>query len=347
VPKRVRWGILGAASIAVEKVIPAMQRGEWSEIKAIASRDLEKAKRVGHELGIPSAYGSYEELLADDEVEAVYIPLPNHLHVPWAIRAAEAGKHVLCEKPISLNLDEARRLLEVRDRTRVKIQEAFMVRTHPQWLGALEMVKGGRIGELRAIAGFFSYFNVDAANIRNRIDEGGGALMDIGCYPITISRLFFGEEPRRVAALIDSDPLMGIDRLTSAMLDFPSGPSTFTCGTLLVPYQRMQFFGTRARLEVLIPFNAPDDHPMRILIDDGSDLFGSSIEVKEFPACNQYTIQGDLFSRAIRENTEQPIPLEDAVKNMAVIEALFRSAQSGTWEAPHGPLSRWGSSMQP
>lgn len=331
---KVRWGVLGAAKIAVEKVIPAMQRGEWSEVAAIASRNSEKAERVAQALGIPRAYGSYEELLADPLVEAVYNPLPNDLHVPWTIKAAEAGKHVLCEKPISLNLEEARKLLDARNRTGVKIQEAFMVRTHPQWLGALALVREGRIGELRAIAGFFSYFNLDAANIRNKPETGGGALMDIGCYPITISRLFFGEEPRRVSALIERDPSLGIDRLTSAMMDFPSGHSTFTCSTQLAPYQRMQFIGTRGRIEVLIPFNAPPDRPMRILVDDGSDLFGEGIEAIDFPACDQYEIQGDLFSRAIRENSAQPIPLEDAVNNMAVIEAIFRSAETGRWETP-------------
>jgi predicted dehydrogenase len=334
VQRKVRWGVLGAANIAVEKVIPAMQRGEWSEVTAIASRDLEKAKHVAHALGIQKAYGSYEELLADGEIEAIYNPLPNHLHVPWSIKAAEAGKHVLCEKPVSLNLEEARKLLEVAKRTRMKIQEAFMVRTHPQWLGTLELIKQGRIGELRAITGFFSYFNLDAANIRNKPEAGGGALMDIGCYLVSISRFIYAEEPRRAMALIEKDPAMGIDRMTSAVLEFPSGPSTFTCGTQLVPYQRMQFFGTHGRIEVLVPFNAPADRPMRILIDDGSNLFGDNIEVREFPTCDQYTIQGDLFSRAIREDTEQPIPLEDAVNNMAVLEALFRSAESGNWETP-------------
>ncbi len=330
--EKVRWGVLGAAKIAVEKVIPAMQRGEWSEVTAIASRDSAKAERAARDLGIERAYGSYEELLADPSVEAVYNPLPNDLHAPWTIKAAEAGKHVLCEKPLSLNLEEARQILDVRRRTGVRIQEAFMVRTHPQWTGALSLVREGRIGSLRAVNGLFSYFNADPANIRNKPEAGGGALMDIGCYPITISRLFFGEEPRRVSALIERDPALGVDRLTSALMDFPSGHAAFTCSTQLVPYQRMQFLGTRGRIEVLIPFNAPSDRPMRILVDDGSDLFGTNIETIEFPVCDQYEIQGDLFSRAIRENTSQPIPLEDAVNNMAVIEAVFRSAETGRWE---------------
>lgn len=329
---KVRWGVLGAAKIALKKVIPAMRLGEWSQITAIASRDLAKARAAATELGIPKAYGSYEELLADSEIEAIYNPLPNHLHVPWSIRAAEAGKHVLCEKPVSLTLAEARSLLEARDRTGVLIQEAFMVRTHPQWLRARELVQSGRIGKLRAILGFFSYSNADPANIRNVPDYGGGALMDIGCYPINTARFLFGEEPRRVVSQIERDPEMNIDRLTSAILDFPSGQAVFTCGTQLAPWQRMQILGTRGRIEVEIPFNAPIDRATRIHIDDGSDIFGSGIMTESFPVCDQYTIQGDLFSRAIREKTAAPIPLEDGVKNMAVIEAVFRSAVTGGWE---------------
>jgi predicted dehydrogenase len=331
--RKVRWGILSTAAIGIDKVIPAMQQGDWSEVSAIASRDIDKATQVAERLRIPKAYGSYEALLADDEIEAIYNPLPNHLHVPWTIRAAEAGKHVLCEKPIGLNMDEAQQLRATRDRTGVKIQEAFMVRTHPQWIGTLELIKSGRIGELRAITGFFSYFNRDPANIRNKPEIGGGALMDIGCYPITMSRFIFGAEPRRVLGLIERDPELGTDRLTSAILDFSIGQASFTCSTQLVPYQRMQLCGTRGRLEVEIPFNAPTDRPTRILIHDGSDLAGNNPEVKEFPVCDQYTIQGDLFSRAIIENGAQAIPLEDAVKNMAVIDALFRSASAGDWQA--------------
>ena len=311
-----------------------MQRGESVEVAAIASRDLEKARRAAEALGIEKAYGSYEGLLADASIEAVYNPLPNHLHFPWTIKAAEAGKHVLCEKPIAMNADEARKLLEVQKRTGVKIQEAFMVRTHPQWLGTLELIRAGRIGELRSATGFFSYFNRDPVNIRNKIEMGGGALMDIGCYPVTISRFIFNEEPSRVMALIERDTEMRVDRLTSAMLDFPGGQVAFTCSTQLVPYQRMQFFGTRGRIEVLIPFNAPPDQPTRIIIDDGSDLIGSGTETRDFPVCDQYEIQAEIFSQAIRHNTAQPIPLEDAVRNMAVIDALFRSVETGLWETP-------------
>jgi predicted dehydrogenase len=331
VRNKVRWGVLGAAKIAIERVIPAMQRGRWSEVAGLASRDLERARRVAHELGVPKAYGSYEELLADPDIEAVYNPLPNHLHVPLSIKAAEAGKHVLCEKPVSLSVAEALELLAAGARNGVRIQEAFMVRTHPQWLATVELLRTGRIGELRAVTCVFSYFNRDASNIRNSPEMGGGALMDIGCYPVNLSRFAFGDEPRRVFGLVERDPDWGVDRLTSAVLDFPKGHATFTCSTQLAPYQRMQFFGTRGRVEVEIPFNSPNDRPTRLLVFDDSNTRGG-VETVELPICDQYTIQGDLFSQAIREDRETPLPLEDSVKNMAVIDAIFRSAETGRWE---------------
>jgi predicted dehydrogenase len=334
---KVRWGVLGVAGIALKKVIPAMQKCERATVQAIASRNLDKAQDAARALGIPKAYGSYEELLSDAEIDAIYNPLPNHLHVPWSIQAAEAGKHVLCEKPISLTAIEARSLRDARDRTGVKIGEAFMVATHPQWLRTRELVRSGAIGELRAIAGFFSYFNANPANIRNILAYGGGGLMDIGCYPIFTSRFIVGEEPDRVLGILTRDPEMGTDRLTSAILDFQGRHCVFTCSTQLVPYQRMQFFGTRGRIELEIPFNAPADRPCRIVIDTGADLFGSGIRVEEIPICDQYTIQGDEFSRAIQENTGVPVPLENAIANMAVIEAVFRSGESGEsgrWETP-------------
>jgi predicted dehydrogenase len=309
-----------------------MQAGEWSEIAAIASRDLAKGQAAAQKLGIAKAYGSYQELLADADIEAVYIPLPNHLHVPWSIKAAEAGKHVLCEKPLSLSVAEAKTLLPVRDRMGVKIGEAFMVKTHPQWLRTRELIRSGRIGELKAIMGAFSYFNRDAANVRNVVEWGGGGMMDIGCYPIVTSRFIWGEEPARVSGLVERDPEFKTDRLASAILDFPSGQATFVCSTQMVPYQRMQFFGTKGRIEIEIPFNAPPDRETRVFIDDGKDVFGNGITIETFPICDQYTIQGDAFSRAIREGGEVPSPLEDAIKNMALIEAVLRSAQSGRWE---------------
>jgi predicted dehydrogenase len=329
---KLRWGVLGVAGIAVKKVIPAMRRCTDSEITAIASRDLAKAQKAARDMSLPKAYGSYEELLADRDIDIIYNPLPNHLHVEWSIKAAEAGKHVLCEKPIGLNAGEAKKLREARDRTGVRMGEGFMVRTHPQWLKALDLIRAGRIGGPRAIMGFFSYSNTKPENIRNILAAGGGALMDIGCYPIFTSRLLFGAEPQRVAAVIDRDPQMKIDRLTSAILDFPDGQAVFTCSTQLVPYQRIQIFGTRGRIEIEIPFNAPADRPCRVFLDDGRDLFGSGLETHEVATCDQYTIQGDLFSRSVREGSEVPVPLESSIRNMAVIDAVFRSAESGNWE---------------
>jgi predicted dehydrogenase len=332
-PRKLRWGVLSTAAIGLKKVIPAMQQGQLSSVTAIASRDLKKSKAAAAALEIPTAYGSYEELLADPNIDAIYNPLPNHLHVPWTIKAAEAGKHVLCEKPISLTVAEARTLLAVRDRTGVKIGEAFMVVTHPQWLRIRQLLDEGRIGPLRAVAGFFSYFNDNPANIRNQADIGGGALMDIGCYMTLAARFGFAQEPTRVVARIDRDPKMRTDRLTSALLDFPSGQATFTCSTQLVPYQRVQFLGTKGRIEVEVPVNAPPDKPTRIFIDSGSDLFGGGIVTETFPVRDQYTIQGDAFSKAVLEDGEVPVTIEEAIKNMSVIEAIFRSGISGLWES--------------
>ncbi len=332
--EKIRWGVLSTAAIGLKKVLPAMQQGQYTTVAAIASRDLARAQKAATALGIPTAYGSYEELLADPDIDAVYNPLPNQLHVPWTIRAAEAGKHVLCEKPLSLTVAEAETLLAVRSRTGVKIGEAFMIRSHPQWLRLRQLLGEGRIGDLRSILGCFSYFNIDPSNIRNQVDSGGGALMDIGCYLIHASRFAFAQEPTRVIGRMDRDPRMHIDRLSSAILDFPSGQSIFTCSTQLVPYQRIHFLGTRGRIELEIPFNAPRDRPTRLFIDDGSDLFGSAMITETFPICDQYTLQGDAFSKAILEGTEVPVPVEDAIKNMAVIEAIFHSAKSGQWESP-------------
>lgn len=337
-PRKVKWGILGAAHIAQRRVLPAMRDCQHAEVIAVASRSLDKGRTMAAQFSIPKVYGSYEDLLGDPEVEAVYNPLPNHLHVEWSVRAASRGKHVLCEKPLSRTVAEARRLLEARDTYHVKIGEAFMVRNHPQWLRTEELVRAGRIGRLRSAVGFFSYFNLDPANTRNIEDYFGGALMDIGCYPIKTTRFVFAEEPIRVIACIERDPSFKTDRLTSAILEYPTGQCIFTCSTQLVYYQRMVFVGTEGRVEVEIPFNAPTDKPCRILVDDSKDLYaGGSVVTELIPICNQFTIQADLFSVAIRDNSEVPNPLEDAILNAAVIEALFRSAHSGEWETPERP----------
>jgi predicted dehydrogenase len=306
-----------------------MQRGAWSAVTAIASRDRAKADAAAAKLGIATAYGSYDALLADPNIDAVYIPLPNHLHAPWTIRAAEAGKHVLCEKPIALNAAEARQLVEVRDHTGVQIQEAFMVRSHPQWLKARELVREGQIGDLRSMLWHFSYFNATPTNIRNIVEFGGGGLMDIGCYLINTGRFIFGGEPERVMGLFDRDPVLGTDRMTSLLLDFGAGHLAGTCSTQMVPYQRAHIFGTRGRIEIEIPVNAPPDRPSRLFVDRGA-----GVDTIELPICDHYTIQGDLFSRAILDGLPAPVPLEDAVANMACIDAAFRSAETGRWEEP-------------
>jgi predicted dehydrogenase len=332
--RKLRWGILSTASIGTRKVIPGMQKSQLCSVDAIASRDLTKAEQAAKALGISKVYGSYGALLADPEIDAIYNPLPNQLHIPWTIKAAEAGKHVLCEKPIAMTAAEAETLLAVRNRTGVKIAEAFMIRTHPQWLRVRELIGEGRIGTLRSIVGFFSYHNVDPANIRNNMESGGGALMDIGCYCIHASRYAFGGMPERVIGLVDRDPAMRIDRLTSAILDFAGGQSIFTCSTQLVGHQRMQFLGTRGRIELPIPFNAPPDRPTQLFIDDGSDINGSGIVTETFPVCDQYALQGDAFAKAVLKGAEVPVSIEDSIENMQVIDAIFRSAETGKWESP-------------
>jgi predicted dehydrogenase len=323
------------AGIATRRVIPAMLASGLCEVAGIASRNRAKAEEAAGQLGIPKAYGSYEELLADPEIEAVYNPLPNHLHVPWSIRAAEAGKHVLCEKPIGLSTAETRQLMAARDRAGVVMGEAFMVQVHPQWVRVVELVRGGRIGKLRSAIGSFGYFNDDPHNVRNIAEYGGGGLMDIGCYPIKTSRMVFGEEPLRVtASLVRDARLTGVDVLASAILEYPSGPCIFTCSMQLAAHQSMRFYGDKGFLGPEIPFNAPTGETTRIVIDDGRDLRGGGATVEEIAPCDQYTLQCDAFSRAVRVGGQPPVPLEDSLRNMAVIEALFRSAETGKWEQP-------------
>jgi predicted dehydrogenase len=329
---KLRWGVLGVARIATAKVIPAMRRCRNAEVTALASRDSARATAAASSLRIRKAYGSYEELLADPDIDAIYNPLPNHLHVPWTIRAAESGKHVLCEKPIALSVAETNRLITVRDVTGKQIQEAFMVRAHPQWIRARQLVRDGRIGTLRSMLGYFSYFNDDPANIRNIPEIGGGALMDIGCYLINTSRFIFEREPVRVAGFIEHDPKLQVDRLTSIMLDYGSGHAIGTCSTQLTPYQRIQIVGTKGRIDIIIPFNAPPDRPCQIVVDTSTDYRGTGAEIIELPVCDQYTIQADLFSRAVLEGRAVDPPLEDAVANMICIEAVFKSAAIGTAE---------------
>jgi predicted dehydrogenase len=325
---KIRWGIISTAKIGTVKVIPALQQSEFNEVTAIASRSLSKAKDAAQHLGISKTYGSYEELINDPDIDAVYNPLPNHLHVPWSIKALEAGKHVLCEKPIAMNGEEAGTLQETaRKYPKLRVMEAFMYRFHPQWIKSKFLVENGNIGELKTIHSFFSYYNVDPENIRNKADIGGGGLMDIGCYCISLSRFIFDKEPARVVGIIEYDPVMRTDVLTSGLLDFSSGTSTFTCSTQLAPYQRVNIFGTEGRLEIEIPFNAPPDKSTKLWLHGRNGT-----EEYLFDPCNQYTLQADAFAKAIINDTPVPTKLEDAAANMKVIEGIFRSAESHTWE---------------
>ncbi len=319
---RVRWGILSTAKIGVEKVIPAIQAGEHCEVVAIASRRRARAQAVADGLDIAKAYESYEELLDDPAIDAVYNPLPNHLHVPWSIRALEAGKHVLCEKPIGLDAAEAETLLEAaRAHPHLKAMEAFMYRFHPQWRRAKALVDDGAIGTLRTVESFFSYYNDDPDNIRNMAEIGGGALMDIGCYCISLSRFLFDAEPQQVWGVMEEDPRFGIDRLTSGLLQFEAGTATFTCATQLVPRQRVNAIGTEGRIEIEIPFNAPPDRPCRLW----HERDGRTEEIV-VDATNQYTVQAEAFARAVLDDAPVPTPLEDAVANMRVIDAIRQGA---------------------
>jgi len=327
----VKWGILSTAKIGRAKVIPAMMQSPDIEIVAIASRDLGKARDAADELGIEQAYGSYEELLADPEIEAIYNPLPNNLHVPVSIQAAESGKHVLCEKPVAMNAPELERLIATRDRTGKLISEAFMVRHHPQWIQARADIRSGSIGTLRAVQFAFSFYNDAPENIRNVPDYGGGALYDIGTYPIVTSRYLFEQEPKRVMGLMEFDPQFGTDRLVSALLDFEGGQASFVCSTQLVPFQRAQIFGTKKRIEIEVPFNAPNDRPTRFFTDDGSEPGDTSATETTFDVCDQYRLQGEAFSRNIREGTTPEHPLEDSLNNMKIIDALFTSARENRW----------------
>lgn len=326
---KIRWGIISTAKIGTQKVIPGMQKSEHCEIIAIASRNLETAKSAAGRLGIPTAYGSYEELLQDAQVDAVYNPLPNHLHVPLSLQAIRAGKHVLCEKPIALTAAEGQQLVDAAAaHPELKVMEGFMYRHHPQWQRAKQIVEAGGVGDLRTIQSFFSYFNDDASNIRNQADIGGGGLMDIGCYNISLSRFIFARQPNRAMGIVEYDGQFKTDRFASGILDFGDGTATFTCSTQLSPYQRVNIFGTSGRVEIEIPFNAPPDVACKMWHEsDGK------IEHIPLPVCDQYTIQGDLMSQAILNNTPVPTPIEDSVENMKVIEAIKQSAQSGRWQS--------------
>ncbi len=330
--RSIRWGVLSTAAIATVKVIPGIQRSSRGSVAAIASRDLARARRAAGELGIAKAYGSYEELLADPDIDAVYNPLPNDMHVPWTIAAVEAGKHVLCEKPIGMTAEDAARLRGAAAKRH--IMEAFMVRFHPQWLRARELIRAGAIGELCAVQVLFAFDNRDPQNIRNRPEHGGGALMDIGCYGIVSGRFAFEAEPVRVVALIDRDPAFKTDRLSSVIADFGGGRQlVFTVSTQVASHQRVTLAGSTGRIEIPVAFNAPQMEATRIAIDDGSKLGGASSVEEVFPPVDQYAEEADAFARAVLGETELPYGVEDAIRNMKILDAIVRSERSGGWES--------------
>jgi predicted dehydrogenase len=324
---KINWGVLSTAKIGFNKVIPALQASRFGTVAALASRDEARGREAAQKLGIAKVHASYEALLADSDIDAVYIPLPNHLHVPWSIKALVAGKHVLCEKPVGLNASEVQQLIDVAaEYPTLKVMEAFMYRHHPQWQKAKQLIAEGTIGELRTVHSVFSYWNVDPDNIRNQGDIGGGGMMDIGCYCVSLSRWLFESEPRRVLGVAQLDPVFHTDRMASGVLEFANGTATFTCSTQLSPYQRVNIFGTEGRIEIEIPFNAPPDRACRLWHQRGA-----TTTEHRFDACDQYTLQGDLFARAILDDSPVPTSLNDALANMRVIEAALASARSGTW----------------
>ncbi len=329
---KVRWGILSTANIGMEKVTPAIIRSPHSEVVAIASRDLRKAQAAEARLGIPKAYGSYEELFADGEIDAIYNPLPNHLHVPMTVAAAKAGKHVLCEKPIALSVAQAEQLRECPpDRI---VLEAFMIRFHPQWIRAREIIRSGELGDVRAINAVFTYFNADPANVRNQADIGGGGIMDIGCYPVTAGRFLFESEPKRVVAMVERDPQFGTDRLASVLADFGDGRQlSFICSTQTTGQQSVQVLGSKAKLNIVIPFNAPANERTAITVDTGAPFDGSLARREILPACDQYTEQAEAFALAVLGQQPLPWGIEDAIASMKVLDAIFASEKTGGWVA--------------
>ncbi len=327
---KVRWGIVSTANIGLEKVIPGIMKSAHSKVVAIASRDMAKARETAETLGIPRAFASYEKMLADPDIDAVYNPLPNHLHVELTLAAAKAGKHVLCEKPIALDAAQAASLREVP--AGILVAEAFMVRYHPQWRRAREIAASGALGEVRAVRSIFSYFNVDPHNVRNMADIGGGGVLDIGCYPVTAGRFFFAAEPRRVVALIQRDATFGTDRQAAVIADFGDGRMLdFLISTQLVGTQRLEVIGTKGRIEIPIPFNAPPDSPTALLVDHGESLDGNLARREIMPACDQYAEQAEAFALAVLGGRKLDWGVEDAIASMKVLDAIFASEKSGGW----------------
>ncbi len=333
--RKIQWGVLSTANIAIKRVIPAILSSERGAVAAIASRDAARAAEVAARFGIPRSYGSYQSLLDDPQIDAIYNPLPNHLHVEWTVKALDAGKHVLCEKPLGLSAAETQAIVVARDRSHRRVVEAFMIRYHPQWRRVRALVRSGRIGQVRAIQSAFLFTQLDPNNVRNQADIGGGALYDVGCYPLVTARYVFSSEPTRVIALINRDAKMGVDTLTSGLLEFPGGGHlAFSSALQLAAFQRVTILGTAGRIEVPVPFTPSKEQSCRIVIESGKSLDGASSQFEDFPAVDQYQLQCDTAISVFRNEIEQEFPIEDGIANMRIIDALYRSAVSGRWETP-------------
>ena len=330
--RKVRWGIVSTAAIGMNYVTPGIMKSPHSEVVALASRDLGTAQAALAKLGLPAAraYGSYEELFADPEIDAIYNPLPNHLHVPITLAAARAGKHVLCEKPMAMSAAEAE---ELRGAPRdVIISEAFMVRHHPQWHRAREIIRSGELGTVKLVRAVFLYFNNDPANVRNIADIGGGGIYDIGCYCVISGRYLFEAEPKRVVALVDRDPNFGTDRLASVIADFGDGRQlSFVCGTQSSGRQSVEVIGDKQSLEIVIPFNAPLGEKTAVLVGSANNTDRGLLRREIIPAVDQYTEEAENFALAVLGQQPNAYGVEDAILQMRVLDAIFASEKSGGW----------------
>jgi predicted dehydrogenase len=325
--KPVVWGVLSVSGHYKLRVHTPIQKTSLLEMRAIASRSGQKAADAARSLGIPKSYDSYEELLADPEIEAVYIPLPNHLHAQWVKKAADAGKHILCEKPFAMDAGEAADAAWYAESKGVLLMEACMYRFHPLWQRAREIVRTGEIGAVHAIQAIFTYSNKDPANIRNIPEAGGGGIPDIGYYAVSSARFLLDREPDRTVSLVHRDPVLETDILSSAILDFGSARALFTVATQTFPAQRVEVFGASGSISLPQCFNIFPDVPSQILI---STSLGT--RTVSHPAVDQYALLFEGFSKAVREGGPVPIPLRDAVENMKVLDAIFRSEKTGGWE---------------
>jgi len=325
----VRFGILSTARIGRELVVPALQDSESCVVTAVASRDLAKARAMADRFSVPHAFGSYEELLASDAIDAVYIPLPTSQHVEWAIKAADAGKHVLCEKPIALQASQITSLIAARDRNHVVITEAYMVTYSPVWRQVRDLLAQGAIGKLRLVQGAFSYFNQDPENMRNIPALGGGGLPDIGVYPTITTRFATGREPLRVQATTDRDPQFGTDIFSSVKADFGDFELNFYISTQLAARQAMVFHGTKGFLEVKSPFNANRYGAEEV---EWNDQHHQRSETFRFPDSRQYSCQAEAFARAVAGAPGDVVSLESSMNNQRFIDAVYRASTHDGWE---------------